>query len=130
MFRPGMVKIISNVIIRKSKPQIIEWQVEEKVGGKKRLVTKDNSGGLFDVGTRVNIVEIQSPVQGETWGRLPGTDPTGHALWICLQNINRTFAEMVEDEQPPVDVQPNPAWFVEIDAWARTMGYKGVFPFS
>jgi len=101
---PGTVEIISIVNIRKSEPREINWTEAVKKGGRTINEPRSNYHGKYQPGTKVKIVSIQSPVQGETWGRLEGDDPTGKALWICLKHPQRTFAKMVMDIVPlPVE---------------------------
>lgn len=64
----------------------------------------------------------------QLWGRL-STNPGGlEQEYSCLMIGNKVFA--VAEEIQVIGLQPNPAFFIQLDQWARSIGYKGIPPFS
>lgn len=64
----------------------------------------------------------------QLWGRLSDNPGGVEQEYACLQIANKVFA-VAEESQPNIRSSPNPMWFIQIDAWARTMGYTGIPPF-
>lgn len=65
----------------------------------------------------------------QLWGRVSSNPGMLEQEFVCLQIANRVYA-VAEESQPVTTERPNPAWILQIDAWARSMGYKGIPPYS
>ena len=64
----------------------------------------------------------------QLWGRVSTNPGLVEQEYVCLQIANKEFARA--EEVQVFGIQPNPAFFVQLDAWARSKGYNGIPPFS
>lgn len=123
-FTPGLYKVISAVYIRRE-PRIVEYRDK-----KERIVT--NIVGSKNIGDYIRIDATTTDSRNQTWGKVSEPDAAGKSLWICLRDINRTFAEKVEQEDH--STIPDPAacmqWMKAVDEWARSQStpYTGPRP--
>lgn len=95
-----------------------------------QMTTKNSANVKRKMSNGEGFIVYQTYVQNgsELWGRISSNPGLVEQEYACLQIGNRQFAK-ADDDQPLLGNQPNVAWFVQMDAWARSMGYKGVFPF-
>lgn len=107
-FDPGIYEVISSLTIRRE-PRI----------------TSSNRAGSLTIGTRRQVYSVVTNPDNSTWGRISEPDAAGIALWMCLQNINRTFARHISDPPAPItDVGELTARFLKLENWAREQGYE------
>jgi hypothetical protein len=102
-FTPGDYEVISTVTIRRE-PRILP----------------SNAVGGLSVGTRRTVYSVITDKDNATWGRISESDAAGIAQWICLQSLNRKYAQKI-DAKPGTDWESRLA---SLEAWAETIGFK------
>lgn len=63
----------------------------------------------------------------ELWGRVSDNPGDVQQEYVCISIGNRSFCKA--DEAQPEMGAPSALFFIQLDAWAREKGYKGVPPF-
>lgn len=87
-----------------------------------------NRIGVYTAGREVDVFNIITHSNGETWGRVTLPDNHGISGWMCVRNLHTVFAEVVETDVPVVDVPTGDPWRNALDAWARAKGFDGPRP--
>lgn len=95
-----------------------------------QMDTKQSANIKYKMSNGEGFTVYQTYVRNgnQLWGRISANPGLVEQEYACLQIANREFARA--EEYQTLGLLPNPSWYIQIDAWARSKGYNGIPPFS